>query len=327
MTLSVEALFLNRTLRSYALLLLVIWVFTFLVPGFDFLSARTLSSVFQYFATIGLVALALGLTMIVREFDISVAGMMSLGGCVAVLFGNESALVGLSLAVLVGCAGGLLQSYLMIRFNLSSVAVTLGGLLTWLGLAYVVTGNQTISFNQMDVAISINTTWFWGLSPRVLVVVALFVVAALFVGLTRTGRDMVAIGSHRNASVVAGINPNRILLGVFSVSGILASLAGAMLSFGLSSASPSGGVTDVLVPAVAAVILGGVSLSGGVGRPMGIAAGLLILCVTRTGLTSLGVDPYVHDVVTGFILLAVAIADGAHLRMRLHQGIRAVRNR
>ncbi|MAK55645.1 MAG: hypothetical protein CML17_07360 [Pusillimonas sp.] len=315
----------NRTLRSYALLFLVVATFTTLLPGVDFLSARTLSSVFQYFATIGLVALALGLTMIVREFDISVAGMMSLGGCIAVLYGNEFAVLGLFLAVLVGLLGGLVQSYLMIRFNLSSVAVTLGGLLTWVGLAYVITGNQTIPFEKMDVAIAINTTWFWGLSPRSIVVIVLFLMASAFMAFTRVGRDMVAIGSHRHASIVAGLKPNKILMGVFSLSGMLAALAGAMLSFGLSSASPSGGVTDVLVPAVAAAILGGVSLSGGVGRPLGIAAGMLILCVTRTGLTSLGVDPYVHDVVTGCILMLVAVIDGPHLRMRLYQMTRVLR--
>ena len=111
----------------------------------------------------------------------------------------------------------------------------------------------------------------------------------------------------------------------FAASGALAALAGAMLSYGLLSASPTGGVSDILVPAVAAAILGGVSLSGGVGHSFGIAADVLILCVLRTGLTSLGVEAQVDDLATGAILLTVAIADGPHLRMRLFQAARLVR--
>src|SRR5690606_27201262 len=88
---------------------------------------------------------------------------------------------------------------------------------------------------------------------------------------------------------------------------------------GLASATPTGGAADILVVAVAATILGGVSLSGGVGRPLGIAAGVLVLCILRTGLSTLGVAPFVHDIVTGSVLLVVAIVDGEHLRMRLYQ--------
>ncbi len=75
--------------------------------------------------------------------------------------------------------------------------------------------------------------------------------------------------------------------------------------------------TDVLVPATAAAILGGVSLGGGTGRPLGIAAGVLTLCLLRSGLNALGVPPNVHDIATGSILLIVAILDGPQLARRL----------
>lgn len=306
-------------LRPFVLLALVLAAFALISGGPGVLTARGGFSVFQHFATIGLVALGLGLTMLMREFDLSVAGMMGLGGCIAVLAGNESAALGLAAALAVGVAGGLIQAWLMVRLKLGSVPVTLGGLLTFVGAAYVVTGNRSIPFDNMEMAIAINAPLFGFISVRALVVIALFVLAALVVQFTRVGRDLIATGSDRHGALIAGVNPDRIQLGVFACSGALAALAGAMLSFGLSSASPSGGVADILVPSVAAAILGGVSLSGGVGRPLGIAAGVLVLCALRTGLTTMGVAPYVHDVVTGAILLAVAIADGPHLRMRLYQ--------
>lgn len=310
----------DTTLRPFLLLLLVVVGFAaFHGEAGGFLERKTAFSAFQHFATVGLVALALGLTMLMREFDLSVAGMMGLGGCVAVMSGNDYASLGLLVAVLVGVAGGLIQGGLIVRLGLGSVAVSLGGLLTFTGIAYVLTGNQTIAFDQMDVAIAINAPVLGLMSVRALVVLAIFIVAALVITYTRIGRDIIAAGSNRHASVIAGTNPDKLLVGVFAASGALSALAGAMLSYGLSSASPTGGVSDILVPAVAAAILGGVSLSGGVGRPLGIAAGVLILCVLRTGLTSLGVEPYVHEIVTGAILLAVAVADGPHLKVRWFQ--------
>src|SRR5699024_1834215 len=133
------------------------------------------------------------------------------------------------------------------------------------------------------------------------------------------GREIIAAGGDRKASLVAGVNVKALMIGVFATSGVLSALAGAMLSYGLASATPSGGSADILVVAVAAAILGGVSLSGGIGRPLGIAAGVLILSVLRAGLTSLGAAPFVHDIVTGAVLLAVAVVDGEHLRIRLYQ--------
>jgi ribose/xylose/arabinose/galactoside ABC-type transport system permease subunit len=310
---------LGATMRPVLLLALVVLGFSVLEGNADILGRSSAFSVFQHFATVGLIALAVGLTMLMREFDISVAGMMSLGGCVAVIAGNQGAEIGLLVAIATGVLGGLIQGALIVRLGLGSVAVTLGGLLTFAGAAYVVTENRTIGFDHMDVAMAINAPVAGLLSLRAAIVLAVFAAAALVISYTRIGRDIIAAGSSRHASIVAGTKPDRLVVGMFAASGALAALAGAMLSYGLSSATPSGAVSDILVPAVAAAILGGVSLSGGVGHPVGIAAGVLILGVLRTGLTSLGVPPYVHDVVTGSILLAVAIADGPHLRMRMVQ--------
>ncbi|MCB5362590.1 ABC transporter permease [Pusillimonas sp. CC-YST705] len=309
----------NRATRPYCLLVAVVLAFALLVGIEGFFSARTLYSVLQHFATVGLVALGLGLTMIMREFDLSVAGMVGLGGCVAVLCSGESVWLGVAAAMLVGALGGVLQAQLINRLGLSSVAVSLGGLLTWMGLAYVLTGNKTIPFEHMDVAMAMNAPLLGVFSLRSLTVLVLFVLAACWMAVTRSGRDLVAAGGNRKAALVAGVNPARLMTGVFAASGLLAALTGALLSYGLSSATPSGGSADILVAAIVAAILGGVSLSGGVGRPLGIAAGVLVLCVLRTGLTALGAAPFVHDVVTGLVLLIVAIIDGAHLRMRMYQ--------
>src|SRR3954453_3939285 len=99
-----------------------------LIDPQDVLTLATPASSLETFATIGLVALGLGLTMLIREFDLSVVGMYGLAGCVAVLTGGENPWIGLGAALAIGLAAGLLQGFLIVRLSLSSVGVTLGGL-------------------------------------------------------------------------------------------------------------------------------------------------------------------------------------------------------
>jgi ribose/xylose/arabinose/galactoside ABC-type transport system permease subunit len=103
---------------------------------------------------------------------------------------------------------------------------------------------------------------------------------------------------------------------VFAASGACAALAGVLLSYSLGAASPVA-LADVLAPAAAAAIVGGVSVVGGRGSAMGIAAGVLTLCILRSGLGAIGVPPYVHDLVTGGILLVIAILDAPDLMRRV----------
>jgi ribose transport system permease protein len=310
-------LLVNRTLRPYALLV-AIAVVLFIIDGGHggFFRAATSFSVLQQFATVGLVALGVGLTMVVREIDLSVGGMMSLAGCIAVLSGVEHPVLGVVLAVAVGLLAGLTQGALMVWLRLGSVGVTLGGLLTLGGLAYVVTGNQAISYPRMDVALAVNSPLLTIFSLRSLVALGAFAVAALFMARTRVGRDIYATGSDRRAAMVAGVRTEVLMIAVFACSGMLAALCGALLSYSLAAASGVA-LTDALVPAIAAAIIGGVSLSGGKGTPIGVVGGVLVLCLLSAGLDSIGTPPAVQGIVTGAVLLMVAVADAADLTPRL----------
>jgi ribose/xylose/arabinose/galactoside ABC-type transport system permease subunit len=170
----------------------------------------------------------------------------------------------------------------------------------------------------MQVALAITAPLAVIFSIRSLVVLALFVLAALLIGVTRVGRDVIAIGSDRRAALVAGVDVESLVVGVFAFSGLCASLSGALLSFALASASPAG-LSDVIVPAAAAAIIGGVSLAGGTGRPLGIALGVLTLAVLHAGLNAIGAPPYVNNIAMGAILLVVAILDGPYLLRRLRR--------
>jgi len=281
-----------------------------------FFSLGTIFSVMQLFATLGLVALGLGLSMLVREFDLSVAGMVGLAGAIAVMTGVTNPWLGVFLGVGAGVASGLLQGIIMIWLGLSSVGVTLGGLLTLQGLTYVLTDNRTIGYPNIAVALKLNAPIADLVSVRSVAALAVFVLAALVMTCTHIGRDVIATGSDRRASRIAGLNTDRIVIGVFAASGACAALAGVLLSYSLGAASPVA-LADVLAPAAAAAIVGGVSVVGGRGSPMGIAAGVLTLCVLRSGLSAIGVEPHVHDLVTGIILVVIAVLDAPDLARRM----------
>lgn len=281
-----------------------------------FLSVATAFSTFEIFATIGPVALGLGLTMMIREFDLSVIGMFSMAGCIAVITGAEYPSIGLALAVAAGIAAGVAQGFIIVRLRLGSVGVTLGGLLVFVGVASVLTENRSLTYDNMQVALDLKAQLAGVLSVRSVVALALFAAAAMVMAVTRLGRDIVAIGSDRRAAMIAGVNVDAQIIGIFAFSGACAAVAGALVSYGLASASVTG-VSVIIVPASAAAILGGVSLSGGTGRPLGIAIGALVLAVLSTGLNAVGAPPYVNDIAMGAILLTVAIADGPRLMRRL----------
>jgi ribose transport system permease protein len=242
--------------------------------------------------------------------------MLSLSGCIAVLTGATYPELGVALAVLFGLIWGSFQGIVMVWLRLGSIGVTLGGLLTLGGLAYVVTGNLSISYPRMDVALAVNNPVLQIFSLRSLIALAAFFIAAFFMARTRAGRDVYATGSDRRAAMVAGIRTNAIIPAVFACSGMLAALGGALLSYSLAAASGVA-LTDALVPATAAAIIGGVSLTGGKGTPIGIIGGVLVLCLLSAGLNAVGTPPAVQDIVTGGVLFVVAIADAIDLDPRL----------
>ncbi len=307
----------NPTARPFTVMVGSILLLALIDRGTGFfLSVGTIFSVMQLFATFGLVALGLGLSILIREFDLSVAGIVGLAGCIAVMTGAGNPWLGLLLGVGAGLVSGMVQGLIMTRLHLSSVGVTLGGLLTLQGLTYVLTDNKTIGYPNISVALELNAPIGGLVSVRSAACLAVFVLAALVMTWTHIGRDVIATGSDRRAARIAGLNTDRVVIGVFAASGGCAALAGVLLSYSLGAASPVA-LADVLATAAAAAIVGGVSVVGGRGSPMGIAAGVLTLCILRSGLSAIGVEPAVHDLVTGFILIAIAFLDAPELFRRV----------
>ena len=218
----------------------------------------------QGFAQLGLLALAIGITMIAGEFDLSVVGTYALGGMLAVQTGAASPVLGVLAAVAAGAAIGAVQGGLIARLRIPSMPVTLATYIALLGLTYAMSGGLSKTYTNSDATLWVDQTIAGVFSPRSLLTLAAFVLAAIVLGVTKLGRELRAIGGDRRASRVAGVGVDRRIVGIFTVSGTLAALGGALLSYSYASANPDPGLQPLILAAVAA-LLGGVSLAGGRG--------------------------------------------------------------
>lgn len=299
----------NRTVALWPIgFALVMLIALFVIPS---LSGRTVTifSVYnslQSFAGLGLVALALGLTMIIGEFDLSVVGTYALGGMIAVKLGGESPLLGALVALIVCGAFGALQGFLVARFAVNSMAVTLAGYLVALGATGTIGDNRSQPYANFDVTGVLNNPILGVFSLRsAIAIVVIAGIAVLFLA-TPLGRDLRATGGGRRASRTAGVRVNAIVIGTFASSGMLAALGGTLQSYGLATATSNPGLSP-LIFAVTAALLGGIALTGGRGTPVGIAAGALGLCFLSQLFTDMVSPQFVTSLVTGTLLVVVTV--------------------
>ncbi|GAA1904339.1 ABC transporter permease [Nocardioides lentus] len=260
----------------------------------------------QSFSGMALVALALGLTMIIGEFDLSVVGTYALGGMLAVELGVEQPVLGVVAAVVACAVLGAAQGWVVARWGVNSMAITLGGYLVALGLTGTIGDNRSQAYENYDVSGALNTPIAQVLSLRSLVALAVVALVVAVVMLTWVGRDLRATGGGRRASRVTGVRVDALVIGTFTVSAVLAALGGALQSYGVATATSNPGLSP-LIFAVTASLLGGVALSGGRGTPLGIAAGALGLCFFAELFTTLVTPQYVVSLLTGGLLVAVTL--------------------
>jgi ribose transport system permease protein len=298
----------GRELAPYLILAVMIAALV-LLPVLTHYEVRTgnVYDIFQNFASYGLVALALGVTIIAGEFDLSVSSMYLLGGMVAVLTGAGSPLLGILAALGTAIIVGVIQGSLIAGFRLNSMPVTLGGYLVVLGITYILGHNTSVTYSNYTVGLRLDKPVLQIFSIRSLVALGIFVAAALVLRYMRVGRDIRAIGGDRRSARIAGVPVDRLLVGVFVISALGATLPGALLSYSLATASPTNIGFDVLTFSATAALIGGVSLSGGKGSPVGIAAGVLSLSVLEEILSILGSPDYVSSLITGGLLVVVTI--------------------
>jgi L-arabinose transport system permease protein len=280
----------------------------------------------QGFAPLGLLTLGLGITMIAGEFDLSVVGTYALGGMIAVETGQSSGLLGVAAAVGVGAAIGAVQGGLIAKLKIPSLPVTLATYIALLGLTSALSGGLSKTYSNPGATLWVDQTVNTVFSPRSLITLAAFVVAALVLGLTKIGRELRALGGDRRASRVAGVRVDRNLVGLFTVSATLAALGGALLSYSYASANPDPGLQPLVLAAVAA-LLGGVSLTGGRGLALGLLAGALSVALLAQVAAITSMPDYAAQLLYAGLLVVVVGIDAPGLRQAIDRLLARLRAR
>lgn len=299
------------------LLLFCVMVLAFSLANPRFFSVRAMANVLQDFSPVVLMAIGQTFVIASRGIDLSVGSVLGLAGvsmALVIRATNEAGIdpwlaisLGLLVAVGVGVVVGLINGILITYCGLVPFVATLATMGAAAGMSLVLTGGTQIAGAPKDVILLGNTTYFGALTVPVIAVFVIIVISWAFMSRARFGRWTYAIGSNPFAARGAGINVERHLIKLYLLSGVLAALAGAFVYFRLGSGSPLSGRGGEL-NAIAATVIGGVSLLGGTGKLTGVVVGALITTAVLSGLILIGVQPnWQQIVVAALIALAVGI--------------------
>lgn len=291
-------------------------VFALLTPNFR--STSALYSIGIGFGLIGVVAVGIGLTMIVGELDLSVGSTVALGAVIGAMASGYGIVVAVLIAATVGALIGVAQGWLIARTGINSLVLTVATLIAIVGAAQVLAGDKTVLVADISSSEILNQQLAFVLRPSSLLAIVVCVAFAVLLWRTRFGRRFYAVGGGAVEAAAAGIRPAPVIIAAFIVSGVTAALAGSMQALASGSADPTA-YGGLLTQAITAVLVGGVALSGGVGTVGGIVTGTLILQTLTTGLTALGVAPYLTAILTGVLLIVIVIVDVVSSRRSARQ--------
>ncbi|WP_242035097.1 ABC transporter permease [Mesobacillus harenae] len=285
----------------------IILIFSLLSPG-SFATLDNLINITRQISFLVIIAIGATLVMSVKEFDLSIGAMASLGGVVAA----KSAASGLPLflciliPVIAGFLIGLINGAIITRFKVLSFVTTLAMGTIIGGFTFWFTGGATIFENIPASFKFIGQTNLGGI-PLLSVIMFLIVISFWYVmSQTVLGRRFYAIGGNERASQVSGINIGKYKNIAFALSGMLAALTGALLASRLGSAHPTGG-DGFFLNAYAAVFLGMTVVRSGVSNVIGTLFGAAIIGIMANGLTILEIPTFMQNVITGIIIIAALI--------------------
>lgn len=282
-----------------------------------FLTAGNISNVLLQTSINGVLAIGMTFVILTRGIDLSVGSVVALAGIVSASLATTSPAgvaggpypVALALAagVGVGMGTGAIVGLIVSRFSVPAFVATLGMLSAARGATLIYGGGRPVPGLVPDFR-WIGTGNVLGVPMPVVILAAVFVLSWWVLARTRFGRYIYAVGGNPHAAKTSGIDVSRIRFLVYVISGALAGVAGMILSARTGSALPQAGVAYEL-DAIAAVVIGGTSLSGGVGRVTGTLIGALIIGVMNNGLDLMGIQSYYQQILKGALIVGAVMLD------------------
>lgn len=291
-----------------ALIVLIIFV-SILSPSF--LSLTNLMNLMRQVSTNALIAFGMTFVIITGGIDLSVGSTLALSSAImaGMIVNGIDPLIAMTVSLIVGFILGAVNGLLITKGKLVPFIATLATMTIYRGATLVLTDGKPITgLDETFIFQFMGRGYFFGIPFPI--VITLVVFALLFVLLHKMsfGRKTFAIGGNEKASFIAGVKSNKIKIFVYSISGVLASLAGIILTSRLNSAQPTAGESYEM-DAIASVVLGGTSMSGGKGRIFGTLIGALIIGTLNNGLNLLGVSTFYQQIVKGIVIIIAVLID------------------
>jgi ribose transport system permease protein len=283
----------------------------------NFLKSENLLNVSNQIAVIAIIAIGMTLVIITAGIDLSVGSLIALSAVVATLFirnvaGAEQAtpagmVAGAAGGILLCGVIGLLSGLLVTAFSIPAFIATLAMMLVANGLAFIFAQGQSVY------QVPESFTWLGrgadlGFPNAVLLMLTLYATAHVLMSRTPLGRYIYAVGGNQEAARLSGVPVTFVLLFVYTVCGVLAGLGGVVMASQLKSGSPTYGQMYELY-VIAAVVVGGSSLSGGEGKIFGTLIGAFIIAVIQNGMNLMGVETYTQKVLLGLVILGAVLLD------------------
>lgn len=302
-----------------ALVVMVI-IFTILKPSY--FSKNNILNILVSCSIVGLVAIGETFLMIAGQIDMSPGSVSAFSGVlVAVLLAAGWPLFpSLLVTLIMGAVIGLINAILVTRLEISFFIATLATQSIFRGLAFIICGGKSIGVSN-KLFLKIGTTRFFGISLPIIIFLVLFIIFAVILMKTRFGRSIYMVGGNSNAARLAGIQAKRMVTILFILSGVMASLGGAILAARMNSGQPSAS-EGLEFDAVTACVLGGVAMSGGIGDMGGAFIGLLIMQGFTNGLAVLNVQSFWQKVAKGLLLIAALTFDYLRKKQRERNALR-----
>ena len=293
-----------------ALVAMFIFLTVFPTTRSTFLTPKNMFNILRQNASNLFLATGMTMVIILGGIDLSVGSVIALSGVVAagcvVNFGLPEA-VGFIAAIAVGAAVGLFNGFIICKTDIPPFIVTLASMNITKGIALVLTGGAPI--RCMTDAFKFPGAGYVGPVPTpVILMFIIFILAALMINKTQLGRHIYAVGGNVQAAKFSGINVQKVKFIVYAYTGVMAGIAGVVIASRLYSGQPTAG-DGAEMDAIASVVVGGTSMSGGSGRIGGTLIGVLIIGVLNNGLNLMGVDSNFQYIVKGLLILLAVYVD------------------
>ena len=291
---------------------LIILMAVITIINSSFLTANNLLNLLLQVTSNALIAFGMTFVILTGGIDLSVGSILALSSALtAGLLGSGMPVtLAILISLIMGCILGMMNGLLISYGKLAPFIVTLATMTIFRGATLVYTNGNPITKGLSDTFLFqfLGQGYIVGIPFPVIIMFIVFIVLYVLLHKTSFGKSVYAIGGNEKAAYISGVKLNKVKIIIYSISGIMASISGLIITSRLSSAQPTAGASYEM-DAIAAVVLGGTSLSGGKGRILGTLIGALIIGVLNNGLNIIGVSAFWQQVVKGVVILIAVLID------------------